>query len=269
MSVQTTYPTTRSLGYAGALADSGPSDVKSVIAAVAIAAGLVVITGATPANGYLPTAPDAADVDAFVTAGASAVTEQTLSGAGLDGVIGASMLTVPRNVVLVLSSHADFDATVATVTGIDNDGNVVQEDLRIPNGGNATVTGVQVFAKISSLYIPAQSGVGGTFTLGTGSKLGAINGQAVHGVALYDATREPEAYPAGYPVPCVRRGRVFVTSETSYSDGDPVFVRFIAAGAEVAGQVRNSPDSNDCVLLQGARFWRSGSAGVAAINLNL
>lgn len=269
MSVQTSYPTTRSLGFAGALADSGPSDVKSVIAAVAIAAGLVVITGATPANGYLPTAPDAADVDAFITAGASAATAQTVSGAGLDGVIGDDVMTVPRNVVLVLSSHADWDATMAVVTGIDSDGNVVQEDLLIPNGGNATVTGAKLFAKIMNLYVPAQSGTGGTFTLGTGSKLGAINGQAVHGVALYDATREPEAYPAGYPVPCVRRGRVFVTSETSYSDGDPVFVRFIATGLEVAGQVRNAPDSNDCVLLQGARFWRSGSAGVAAINLNL
>lgn len=269
MSVQTTYPTTRSLGYAGALADSGPSDVKSVIAAVAIAAGLVVIKGATPAKGYLPTTPDVADVDAIIATGASAATAQTVSGAGLDGAVGAGNMTPPRNVVLVLNSHADWDATVATVTGVDADGNVQQEDLLIPNGGNVTVTGVKLFAKITSLYIPAQTGATGTFTLGTGSALGPLNGASVHGVALYDATREPEAYPAGYPVPCVRRGRVFVTSETSYSDGDPVFVRFIATGDEVAGQVRNAADSNDCVLLQGARFWRSGSAGVAAINLNL
>ena len=61
----------------------------------------------------------------------------------------------------------------------------------------------------------------------------------------------------------------FVNSETTYTDGDPVFVRMIATGNEVAGHVRNAADSTDCVLLKGARFWRSGSAGVAAINLDL
>lgn len=268
-SAQSTYGAAPSVAYAGQLADNGPHDVKSVIAAVAILAGLVVVRGDVAAKGYLPTTPDVADVDAIIATGASAATAQTVSGAALDGVIGSDDMVPPRNVVLVLNSHADWDATVATVTGLDADGNVQQEDLLIPNGGNATVTGVKLFTKITSFYIPAQTGATGTYTLGTGSLLGPVNGRFVHGVALYDATREPEAYPAAYPVPCVRRGRVYVTSETSYSDGDPVFVRFIAAGAEVAGQVRNSADANDCVLLQGARFWRSGSAGVAVINLNL
>lgn len=267
--IQSTYPTTRSLGFAGALADNGPHDTKSVIAAVAIACGLLVIPGATRAKGYLPTTPDVADVDAIIATGASAATAQTLSGAGLDGVIGAAEMTPPRNVVLVLSSHANWDATTAVVAGLDEDGNVIQESLLIPDAGNVTVTGVKTFAKITSLYIPAQAGTAGTFTLGTGSLLGALNGRSVHGVAVYEATREPEAFPIGYPVPCARKGRVFVTSETSYSDGDPVYVRFIATGSEVAGEFRNAADSNDCALLKGARFWRTGSAGVAVIDLNL
>jgi hypothetical protein len=267
--IQTTYPTTRALGFAGGLADNGPHDVKSVIAEAAIAAGLVVIKGSTPAKGDLPQAPDAADADGIIATAASAATAQVLSGVSLDGAQGGDRMKPPRNVVLVLSSHADWDATVATVTGLNDAGDVIQEDLLIPNGGNATVTGALLFASVTSLYIPAQSGTGGTCTLGFGALLGAFTGRDVHGVALYDAGREPEAYPVGYPVPCARKGRVFVTSETSYVDGDPVFVRLVAAGAEVAGHVRNAPDSNDCVLLKGATFWRTGSAGVAAIDLDL
>ena len=268
MSVQTSYPTTRSLGYAGQPADSGPIDVKSVIAAVAIAAGLLVLKGATPAKGYLPTTPDAADADAIIATGASALTAQTVSGASLDGVVGQSEMVPARNLTLTLSSHANWDATTATVTGYDENGEVIQENFLIPDAGAVTVTGVKHFAKVTSIYIPAQAGTSGTFTLGTGSSLGPITSRAIHGVALYEATREPEAFPAGYPVPCLRRGRVFVVSETSYSDNDPVYVRFIATGDEVAGQFRNSPDSNDCALVKGARFWRTGSAGVAAIDLN-
>ena len=268
--IQTSYPTTRALGYAGGLADSGPHDTKSVIAAVAIAAGLVVVKGATPAKGYLPATPDTADVDAIVaTGGASAASAQTLSGAALDGVVGVTAMFPPRPITLVLSSHADWNLTVAKIVGTDFRGDVIAEDVVIPDAGNVTVTTALAFRTVTSIYIPAQGGTGGTFTAGFGAPLGPINGAVVHGVALYDATREPEAYPVGYVVPCARKGRIFVTSETSYSDGDPVFVRFIATGDEVAGQVRNVADSNDCARLEGARFWRTGSAGVAAINLDL
>jgi hypothetical protein len=268
MSVQTSYPTTRTLGYAGALADSGPNDVKSIVAAVAIISGLLVIKGATPAKGYLPTTPDVADVDAIIATGASTAGVQNISGASLDGVVGQGEMIPSRNLTLVLSSHANWDATVATVTGVDSDGNVITEDFVIPDAGNVTVTGSKHFAKVTNLRIPVQGGTSGTFTLGTGSSLGPITSRTIHGVALYEATREPEAFPVGYPVPCVRRGRVYVVSETSYSDNDPVYVRFIATGDEVAGQFRSTPDSNDCALVQGARFWRTGSAGVAVIDLN-
>jgi hypothetical protein len=268
--IQTTYPTTRALGFAGGLADSGPHDTKSVVAAVAIAAGLLVVKGDVPAKGYLPAGVDAADPDAILaTGGASAATAQTVSGVALDGVVGTDRLGPTRNLVLVLSSHADWDATAAVVTGLDEDGDVIQETFLIPNGGNVTVTGVRHFASVTSIYIPAQSGTGGTFTLGTGALIGVLAARYIHGVAVYDAAREPEAYPIGYVVPCARKGRVFVVSETSYEDGDSVYVRFVATGNEVAGQFRATPDANDCALVKGARFWRTGSAGVAAIDLNL
>ena len=159
-----------------------------------LVAGIAALKGSAErtCKPILSTNAPTADVDAIVATLASTAGVQTLTGATLDGVVGDDEMIPPRNVTMTFSNHADWDATMAVVTGIDSDGNVVQEDLLIPNGGNATVTGAKLFAKIMNLYVPAQSGTGGTFTLGTGSKLGAINGQAVHGVALYEATREPE-----------------------------------------------------------------------------
>lgn len=265
---QNTYDSAPGTGYAGQLADSGRHDVKTVLAAVAIAAGLLVVRGATPELGYLPTTPDAASATAFVTAGASAATVQTVSGASLDGAVGQGQMNPPRNVVLVLSSHADWDLTVATVTGLDAEGNVLTEDFHVPNAGNVTLTGAKLFSKVTSLYVPAQSGTGGTYTMGTGLLLGALTGGGYHGVALYDATHTPDPYAISTPVPCVHRGRIRVVSETSYTDGGSVYVRFAVSGSQVAGQFRASPDGNTCALVKGARFWRSGSAGVAVIELN-
>jgi hypothetical protein len=202
----------------------------------------------------------------LATGGATTTGSQNLSGTSLNGSVGTRAMNPPRAVSLVLSSHADWDATEAVVTGTDEDGRVVQETLLIPNGGNATVTGLRHFRTVSSIYIPAQSGTGGTATLGFGSSLGPID-HGVHGVAIYDASREPEAYPVDYVVPCLKKGRIVVNCETSYTDGNPVFVRFIASGDEVAGQVRATADANDCALMKRARFVGSGTAGVCTIDL--
>lgn len=269
MPVQITYDYVQSALIAGQLFDNGHREVNSVIAEAAIAAGLVVIRGGTTrTEGRPPTTPDAADADAFATASVliSAATAQTVAAAAFDGVVAAGELFPPRNVTLTLSSHADWDATEAVVTGTDEDGRTIQETLLIPNGGNATLTGLRHFRTVSSIYIPAQSGTGGTATLGFGSSLGPID-HGVHGVAVYDASREPEAYPIDYVVPCLTKGRIVVTCETSYTDQSIVFVRFIASGGEVAGHVRASADASDCAFMKRARFVGSGSAGLCTIDL--
>ena len=269
MPVQTAYDYYSSGLIAGQLADNGHREVNSVIAEAAIAVGLVGIRGGTTRTEVRPpTSPDAADVDAIATASViiSAATAQTIAAASFDGVVAGTEMFPPRNVTLTLSNHADWDATEAVVTGTDEDGRTVQETLLIPNGGNATVTGLRHFRTITSLYIPAQAGTGGTATMGFGSSLGPID-HGVHGVAVYDASREPEAYPIDSVVPCLCKGRVAVNCETSYTDGNPVFVRFIATGDEVAGHVRASADANDCAFMKRARFVGSGSSGIAVIDL--
>lgn len=107
-----------------------------------------------------------ADVDAILSGGASSTSLQTLSGASLNGVSGYRALSPSRRITLVLSSHADWDATTAVVTGKDAGGNTITENLSIPNGGNTTLTTTALFARVTSVAIPVQSGTGGTFTVG-------------------------------------------------------------------------------------------------------
>lgn len=114
-----------------------------------------------------------ADDDAIVTATGSTTGEQVLAGADLDGVTGSLAMSVPRRIVLTLSSHADWDATTATIAGLDGNGNAISESLTIPNGGNAAPTTTKRFLRVTSVTIPAQSGTGGEFRVGVAAPVSA------------------------------------------------------------------------------------------------
>jgi len=148
-----------------------------------------------------------ADVDAILaTGGASSASPQTLSGASLDGVLGYRALSPSRRITLVLSNHADWDATTATITGKDANGDTITEDLTIPNGGNATLTTTKLFARVTSVTIPAQSGTGGTFTVGVAAPMTASN----------DTTHVTLTAPAGLIVGVeVTAGDLLVEDRTS------------------------------------------------------
>jgi hypothetical protein len=118
-----------------------------------------------------------ADVDAILaTGGASSTSLQTLSGASLNGVLGYRALSPSRRITLVLSNHADWDASTATITGKDANGTTITDTLSIPNGGNATLTTTKLFARVTSVAIPVQSGTGGTFTVGVAAPYTATDG---------------------------------------------------------------------------------------------
>lgn len=103
------------------------------------------------------------DVDAITTGGSTAGTQTLTSFAGI---IGATLMDPPRVLTFTFSAHADWDATTITVTGKDWFGVTQTETFAVPNGGAATVVGTKLFSKVTSIAIPAQSGVGGTFTAG-------------------------------------------------------------------------------------------------------
>lgn len=114
------------------------------------------------------------DVDAIVATGASSASSQTLAGASLDGASGSASLGQPRNITFTFSAHANWDATTATLNGLDGNGAAQTESISIPNGGDATVTSTKKYLQVTSIVIPAQSGTSGTFTVGTRAPVTAV-----------------------------------------------------------------------------------------------
>lgn len=267
MATQISYENDTDLAVPGLFADEGPRRVKSVLLATALAAGLACALGATPVEGEpLPT-PDAADVDAFITAGATAATAQNISGGGLDGVVGVGELSPPRNVTFTLSSHADWNLTEIIVTGLDESGRPQQERFVVPDAGNVTLTGVLFFRKVTNVYVAAQGGTGGTFTMGFGSGIGAVDA-ILHGVTAWHGAREPGEYAAGEMAPVLTRGRVWVYAEAAVDPTKPVYVRLVAGVGETKGRFRGAPDANDCALVRSAR-WASTTSGEGYAILDL
>jgi hypothetical protein len=90
-------------------------------------------------------------------------------------------------------------------------------------------------------------------TLATGAP------RSIMGLVLREVSIEA-ADPAQYDVLSIMRvGYAWVIPEDAFEIGDPVFVRCVAAGAEVAGSVRASADGTDCVRIPGV-FLTTGDA---------
>lgn len=88
------------------------------------------------------------------------------------------------------------------------------------------------------------------------------------GVALRDSAKQPnaEGHASQTPVKIRNKGRVAVTSESSFSVGDAVYVRYTASGNNTQlGAVRNDSDTSTAGSLSRAKYVTSGSAGEIAI----
>lgn len=242
----------------------------TMIAMAALVPGRIYFKGPASggAAGEVGPVSVAADDDAILATGGSTGGIQTLTGGSLDGVTGAGDIYPPRNLTMTFSSHANWDATTAVITGTDENGLTITENFSIPDAGNAVVTGATKFRSVTQIVIPAQSGTAGTFKVGVGLLLGAAD-HMVAGLVERDVTRTALNFADGELVPVGRAGEWFVTSETAVKEGDPVWVRVLATGDEALGAVRATPDANDCVRLKGARFTSTNSAGLSRLELNL
>lgn len=273
--VQSSYDFAPAAGLPGQIARYRPGQLAvTLIALAAMTPGLVAFKGRAASTsggqgqGGHMTAPAASATALIASGGASSGSQQTIAAADMNGALANTELFPPRNVTLTLSSHANWDATTAVVTGTDENGATVTENLTIPDGGGQTVTGSQIFRTITSLLIPAQAGTAGTFTFGVGSVFGTVD-HLVEGVVERDTSRSAVAYAANESVPVVRAGEVFVTSETAVKDGDPCYVRVRAPSGETIGAVRATPVSGETVRLKNARFRSTNSAGLSRLELNL
>jgi hypothetical protein len=269
---QASYTQQPVLGRRGAVSDNSPGDDITVALAAATIPGRLLIRSdqtVTPIPvAEIPVA-SAADVDAILVTGGSTGGVQTLDAADFDGEIGPDYLGVPAFITLVLSSHADWNATTAVLTGITKEGVVASENLSIPDAGNATVTSTTSFWRVTGLSIPAQGGTGGTFTVGIAATGRALTGAQVLGVAKRDAlVIDDDELAADRVAGARRQGRIFVETDETVGVGRPAFVRVITDGVKLVGMFRDDADSGAAVALTGARFTRVISASVAEVNLD-
>lgn len=111
--------------------------------------------------------PPTADVDYFVTTSSTAASQVVITSFA-----NTVALDPPRNITFTASNSADFDAVAMVVEGTDKYGRVLTETITLTNGGNTTDSGVKCFRTVSRITIPAQSGVGGSYTIGFGPVMG-------------------------------------------------------------------------------------------------
>ena len=125
-------------------------------------------TAATTSVG-LDGSPGVADADGVMLA-------LTDDGAEAIVVTGTDINTLdaPRNITATSGGTAgDIKAVQVVLAGLDMEGNAIAETLPIFTVNSATtVTGAKIFAKVTSITIPAHDGTGATTAIGTGSKLG-------------------------------------------------------------------------------------------------
>jgi hypothetical protein len=272
--VQTTYLTTIPDGIPGQIADISPLKIQSGIveAAAGLAAGLLVFHGATEQAVRAPATTDAVAASAtaiLATGGATTGGAQNFTGGALNGTIGAGTMFPARNITLTLNNHANWLASTIVVSGLDANGFPQTENFSVPAGGNVTLTGEKLFTSVTNIAVPAQGGTNGTFTAGTGSLIGGVQNR-VAGITVYTPARMPVVYAQKDMVPVMRVGSIYVKSETATNRGDPVYARFIASGAQVLGEMRATPDGNNCARIPGLQFGRKVSAaGISVVEINL
>lgn len=271
MSAQTTYSLVNAIGRAGMIADGAiMQDVISTAAEGTVALGCAVLKGTNPRQGA-PVAAVALDVDSVLASGgASAATAQTITSASFNGAIGAGRIVPAQQVTLTLNSHTDWDATVMTVRGEDCDGNVLVEDVLIPNGGNATITTIGAFGRVASVYIPAQTGTNGTYTIGTAPTKAEFSRRDILGLSVWQSAHEPytsDSYVDNDEMPVLRKGRCYVVVEDAVVNGDSVYVRIVTSGGDVPGQLGGEPSASFALIRDA--FYRSTAAidGVAVVEL--
>jgi hypothetical protein len=247
-------------------------DVISTVAEGAVALGCAVLKGTSPRQGKPVSAVTASTTSILdgTPGGATAATAQTVSGAAFDGTIGQGRIIPAQQITLTANSHANWDATVITFYGEDCDGREISEDVLMPDAGNVTIETKQAFGRLVSVYIPAQGGTAGTFTIGTKPAFAEFSRRDLLGASIWQSAHEPytsDSYSDKDEMPVLRKGRMYVVVEDAVANGDNVYVRIVTSGGDVPGQF-GGERSASFALVRGA-FYRSTAAidGVAVVEL--
>lgn len=267
---QTSYSTTMTVAREGAIAESSDDrKIDSYEAASACKFGLLleVSSGKVQPLSALPSD----DHDAIIDGKASAATAQTFELTDLNGTTGGDAISPPQRLACVFNSHADWDATVMKIYGEAFDGSNIVEDVEIPNGGNTTLYTVNMFRRVEKVFLPAQTGTNGVLDIGTDVDDFAYDREAYPGIAVYEPMTSSYAstteIEAAQVVSVMKRGRLWVVTESTAEVGDPVFVRGVLSGADVRGQFRAGPAANFGQLANAVFVTAAAADGLAIIEL--
>lgn len=271
MARQLTATQLPALGRPGMCSDTNPRATDSFFVAQSETAGMepgrLAVRDADGALAY-PRGQDL-DPDAVLTTTASPAAPTTYTSVEFDGVVAGAAILVPAPITVTLDSNTDWDATVAVLTYINAEGNQVSENLNIPDGGNTTLTSAEAATQVISLFIPAQTGTNGNFTIGFAASTELTSAQ-IAGVLMWDPTQEEVAtIPAGEVAAAMRMGRIWVETDQLVSAGERAFVRITDAATPAYGVFRGDADGGEAVAVAGARFRRAASATLAELEINL
>lgn len=116
----------------------------------------------------------AVDDDAVIVEFATTASEDTRSGAELDGALGGT-LDPPRNITITTTADASTYNTTdpIVVSGTDAAGTSITENITLTNAnGGETKTGLKVFATVTSVVFPAMLTTNGGIRVGVGGRVG-------------------------------------------------------------------------------------------------
>lgn len=290
---QLTYNLEPAIARAGMPGGMGPKRDLSKLAAGPLKAGLgcFLVPGEGPATHprqapggvwQNPTPADpGVDVDAFVTTHATVDAGVTISGTGLNGVVGATEIFPPRKVTVTLNNHANWDAATGgiVVTYVDGfTGLTVVESLDVPDAGNTTLTTAGYARSVTSVRQTdaAASGTSGSFTVGIAALDSSIVASDFAGIVMLDTATVESTYPNagvattdalfldGATVTVRRVGSVWVVTEDACSEGGAVYCRIASGAGSQLGAFRSDADTAAAILIPGARY--ECNSGVGGLN---
>jgi hypothetical protein len=174
-----------------------PETIDKYCTIMAEGADAVIVTDATPTGlsadeSLVVSTVTAAAVNLIKTSIASSASRVVYSGADLNGSVGANAFTAGAIVSVTASNHANITGGDVWITGTQwGSGRTVRARIAVPNGGNGTFYGVQLFAAephmqrvggaphftaITSIDIPAQAGTSGAWEIGLHTRIAAAAG---------------------------------------------------------------------------------------------
>lgn len=93
---------------------------------------------------------------------------------------------------------------------------------------------------------------------------------AAMGIAIRNRAQEGSGYAIGDTVSILRKGQIFVETESGVAYDGAVYVRVTAGVGEVAGAFRHNDDAGDAFVLPGAKFKMATSgAGLTIVEIDL